>query len=434
MYTVEKTGSMVKARIVISPEEWEKYVEQAYEETKDKYVVEGFRKGKAPRKMIEKTYGSNIFFDEAIDIAFNHEYQQILAKEGVDPIDYPKLKLESFDEKGLVIVAEVETMPEVVLGKYTGLEIEKHEHELEEGRVEKELEQMRQNRARFVTVERQAQMGDVVTIDFVGSVNGVEFEGGKAEDYRLELGSKTFIDNFEEQIVDMQIGQTKDINVTFPENYGATELAGKKATFKVTLTKVEQKELPELDDEFASSVSEVETLEQLKEDIRKNLQASLEQHLKQENENNLLDAIVQNSQVEVPQVLVDRQIELFIKDFETRLSFQGAKLEDYLSWTGSTLEQLKEQQVERAKQTVKTRLVIEKLIEKENLFVTEQEMDAKVKELADKYKKEVADYKKSLGEKQLQYFENQLLMDKVFGFLMANNTFVAPKNPQKHNH
>jgi trigger factor len=425
---------MVKARIVISPEEWEKYVEQAYEETKDKYVVEGFRKGKAPRKMIEKTYGSNIFFDEAIDIAFNHEYQQILAKEGVDPIDYPKLKLESFDEKGLVIVAEVETMPEVVLGKYTGLEIEKHEHELEEGRVEKELEQMRQNRARFVTVERQAQMGDVVTIDFVGSVNGVEFEGGKAEDYRLELGSKTFIDNFEEQIVDMQIGQTKDINVTFPENYGATELAGKKATFKVTLTKVEQKELPELDDEFASSVSEVETLEQLKEDIRKNLQASLEQHLKQENENNLLDAIVQNSQVEVPQVLVDRQIELFIKDFETRLSFQGAKLEDYLSWTGSTLEQLKEQQVERAKQTVKTRLVIEKLIEKENLFVTEQEMDAKVKELADKYKKEVADYKKSLGEKQLQYFENQLLMDKVFGFLMANNTFVAPKNPQKHNH
>lgn len=333
-----------------------------------------------------------------------------------------------------MIVAEVETMPEVVLGKYTGLEIEKHEHELEEGRVEKELEQMRQNRARFVTVERQAQMGDVVTIDFVGSVNGVEFEGGKAEDYRLELGSKTFIDNFEEQIVDMQIGQTKDINVTFPENYGATELAGKKATFKVTLTKVEQKELPELDDEFASSVSEVETLEQLKEDIRKNLQASLEQHLKQENENNLLDAIVQNSQVEVPQVLVDRQIELFIKDFETRLSFQGAKLEDYLSWTGSTLEQLKEQQVERAKQTVKTRLVIEKLIEKENLFVTEQEMDAKVKELADKYKKEVADYKKSLGEKQLQYFENQLLMDKVFGFLMANNTFVAPKNPQKHNH
>lgn len=434
MYTLEKTGAIVKARFVISPEEWENFVEQAYEETKGKYAVEGFRKGKAPRKVIEKAYGANIFFDEAIDIAFNKEYLEMVQKENIEPIDYPKIQLESFDEKGLVINAEVETMPEVILGTYKGLEIEKHEHELEEGKVEKELNQARERRARFVTVERPAQMGDIATIDFVGSIDGVEFEGGKSEGHRLELGSKTFIDTFEEQIVGMVTGQAKDVVVKFPEEYGAKELAGKTATFAVSLTKVEQKELPELNDEFAASVSEFETLEEFKADIRKNLQASLEEHLKHENENNVLDAVVKGSNVEVPQVLVDRQIDLFVKDFETRLSYQGTKLEDYLNWSGVTLEQLKGQQLDRAKETVKTRLVLEKLIEQENLFVTEQEMDDKVKELAEKYKKSVSDYKKSLGEKQLQYFENQLLMEKVFAFLMANNKLVKPAHPHTHNH
>ena len=434
MYTVEKTGnSTYQVKITISPEEWETYVEQAYEETKGKFSVQGFRKGKAPRKVLEKTYGENIFFDDAIDIGFSKEYAEVLAKETqIQPIDQPRLKLESFDEKGLVILAEVDCVPEVKLGKYKGLEIEKHDHPVEEGRVEKELNQARERRARFVIVERAAQMGDIATIDFVGSVDGKEFEGGAAEGHRLELGSKTFIDTFEEQVAGMQVGEKKDVKVKFPEEYGVKELAGKDAVFAVTLTKVEEKQLPELNDEFASSVSEFETLAEYKEDIRKNLEASNQEHLKRENENNLLQTVVDASETEIPQILVDRQLDIFVRDFETRLSYQGMKLEDYLAWSGVTMEQLREQRLDQAKDTVKTRLVLEKLIDAEGLYVTQEELDNKVKELADKYKKSLSDYKKSLGERQLQYFENELLMEKVFKFLVENNTFVEGEHSHHH--
>lgn len=434
MYTVEKiSANTYKAKITISPEEWNKYVEKAYEETKGKYSVQGFRKGKAPRAVIEKSYGSNIFFDEAIDIAFSKEYSEMLEKEtSIEPIDQPKISLESFDEKGLIINAEVECVPDVKLGKYKGLTIEKHEHALEEDRVEKELQQVRNKRARFEVVERPAKMGDVATIDFVGTVDGVEFEGGKAEGHRLELGSKTFIDNFEQQVAGMQVGEKKDVLVKFPAEYGVKELAEKDAVFAVTLTKVEEKQLPELNDEFASSVSEFETLEEYKADVRKNLQASLDEHNKRESENNMLDAIVNDSEVEVPETLITRQLDMFIKDFELRLSYQGMKLDDYLAWSGMTLEKLKDERKQQAKETVKTRLVLEKLIEEEKLYVTSEELDAKVKSLADKYKKTLPDYKKSLGEKQLQYFENELLMDKVFKFLAENNNMVAPKEPAIH--
>lgn len=434
MYTVEKTGNSVyQVKISISSEEWESYVNQAYEETKGKFSVQGFRKGKAPRKVLEQTYGNNIFFDDAIDIAFSKEYEAVLQKETqIQPIEQPKLTLESFDEKGLVILAEVECVPEVKLGKYKGLEIEKHDHPVDEARVEKELNQARERRARMVVVERQAQMGDIATIDFVGSVDGVEFEGGAAEGHKLELGSKSFIDTFEEQVAGMQIGEKKDVKVKFPEEYGAKELAGKDAVFAVTLTKVEEKQLPELNDEFASSVSEFETLEEYRADIRKNLEASNQEHLKRENENNLLEAIVKTSEVEVPEVLVNRQIDMFIRDFETRLSYQGMKLSDYLDWSGVTMEKLKEERLEQAKQTVKTRLVLEKLIDVEGLYVLQEELDKKVKDLADKYKKSVTDYKKSLGDKQLQYFENELLMEKVFKFLTENNTFVLGEHSHHH--
>lgn len=424
MYTVKKIDkSKYEIRIELNAEEWEHYVQHAYEETKDKYSVQGFRKGKAPRKVIEQVYGPSIFYEDAVDHAFSHEYFNVLTQEKeIEPIADPEIKLERFDKDGLVFVAVVEVVPEVELGQYKGLTIEKSKETVDEEKVEKELNQVRERQARYVAVEREAKNGDIVTIDFVGMVDGVKFDGGSAENYRLELGSKTFIDNFEEQIEGMKIGEKREVHVTFPENYGAEQLAGKKAVFEVLLTKVEEKQLPELNDEFASDVSEFETLEEYKNYIRKNLQATLDEKIKRDTENKLLEEIVKNSKTEVPQVLVDRQLDLFIRDFETRLSYQGVKLEDYLKWTNTTIEDIKKDRMEQAKEAVKTRLVLEKLVEVENLEITDEEFDAKVKELADKYKKPLVDYKKSLGEKQLAYFKNEFLMQKIFDFLMKHNT------------
>lgn len=425
MYTSEKLKkNKYQIKIKISPEEWEGFVEQAYEEEKGKYSVQGFRKGKAPRKVIEKNYGENVFFDTAIDIAFTKEYSIALDKEKqIQPIDAPSLKLESFDENGLVIVATVESMPDVILGQYKGLVVDRCNENLDETRVDKELEQVRERQARFVTVEREAQMGDVVVIDFSGSIDGKKFEGGTAENQRLELGSKTFIDNFEEQVVGMKVGERKDVKVTFPKDYGASELAGKNAVFDVLLVKVEEKQLPELNDEFAANVSEFETLQEYRDDIRKHLEESLKEHMERHNENNLIEAVVKGSSVEVPECLIERQLDMFVRDLETRLSFQGMTLENYLSWTNTTLEKLREENRDKAIDTVKTRLVLEKLIETENLQVAPEALEARIAELAEKYKKNLEDYKKSLGEKQIAYFENEMLMNNVIEFLKNNNRF-----------
>ncbi len=425
MYTSEKLEkNKYQIKIKISPEEWEGFVEQAYEEEKGKYSVQGFRKGKAPRKVIEKNYGENVFFDTAIDIAFTKEYSIALDKEKqIQPIDAPSLKLESFDENGLVIVATVESMPDVILGQYKGLVVDRCNENLDETRVDKELEQVRERQARFVTVEREAQMGDVVVIDFSGSIDGKKFEGGTAENQRLELGSKTFIDNFEEQVVGMKVGERKDVKVTFPKDYGASELAGKNAVFDVLLVKVEEKQLPELNDEFAANVSEFETLQEYRDDIRKHLEESLKEHMERHNENNLIEAVVKGSSVEVPECLIERQLDMFVRDLETRLSFQGMTLENYLSWTNTTLEKLREENRDKAIDTVKTRLVLEKLIETENLQVAPEALEARIAELAEKYKKNLEDYKKSLGEKQIAYFENEMLMNNVIEFLKNNNRF-----------
>ncbi|MBR1984540.1 MAG: trigger factor, partial [Clostridia bacterium] len=356
-------------------------------------------------------------------IAFTSTYRKILKEEKeFNPIDEPEIKIDSFlPEKGLTMSCEVEVMPEFELGKYTGHEVKKATGEVSEEKIEKELKQVQERQARFVDVERDAKMGDIATIDFAGSVDGVLFDGGSATDYRLELGSKSFIDTFEEQVAGMKIGESKDVKVKFPENYGSEELAGKDAVFAVTLKKVEEKQLPEINDEFASNVSEFETLADYKADIRKHLEESLKVRLEREDENNLISAVVNNTEVEIPECLVERQLDMFVRDFETRLSYQGMKLEDYLKYVNMTVEQMREERKEQAKETVKTRLVLEKLIIKENLNVTQEEVDARLQEFADKYKKSLEDYKKSMGEKNLIYFENDILMDKVIKFLKENN-------------
>ncbi len=426
MYTAEKIeDDKFKIKISLTADEWNSYVNEAYEQNKGKFSVQGFRKGKVPKKVIEQNYGADIFFDDALQLAFSKEYGDMLSKElQIQPVDHPDVKLEKFDSDGLVLDVTVQSIPEVKLGNYKGLEISKAKGEVKEEQVQDEINQARERNARFVEVQREAKLGDFVTIDFSGSVDGVKFPGGEAKDYRLELGSKSFIEGFEDQIVGMKIGETKVINVKFPDDYHAENLKGKPADFEIKLNKIEEKQLPELNDEFASNVSEFETLKEYEDDIKKHLEESLQERLERETENNIIKEIVKNATVKIPDCMVESQLDAYMKDMETRLSYQGLKLEDYCSYMNTSVDNIRKENREHAVETVKTRLVIEKIIDVENLKVTDKELDEKLSEVAEKYKKSLEDYKKSLSEKQLIYFENDILMDKLVKFLKENNKLI----------
>ncbi|MEG1500077.1 MAG: trigger factor, partial [Clostridia bacterium] len=278
---------------------------------------------------------------------------------------------------------------------------------------------------RYVDVAgRECKDGDAVVIDFSGKVDGKIFEGGTAKDYRLELGSHTFIEGFEEQVCGMKIDEEKDVNVSFPESYPVAELAGKPAVFAVKLHKIEGKELPELNDEFASSVSECETLEEYQNSVKTQLEASLAIKIERETENKIIEAIVASSSIDVPKIMIEKQLDMFVQDLEMRLSYQGIKLEDYVKYSNTTVEKIREERKAQAEISVKTRLVLEEIIKKENLFVTAGEINDKVSEMAAKYKKSLDEYKKQLGDKQLSYIENEVLMNKVVAFLKSKNEII----------
>lgn len=426
MYTSKKLDkNMYEITISVSKDEFEKYVEHSYEENKGKFNIEGFRKGKAPRAMIEKNYGSTVFYDDAIDHLFSHEYSDALAKETeIVPVANPEIRIDKFDDNGIVLVAKVQSVPDVKLGAYKGLEIKKATGEVKDEQIEKEINQARERQARYVEVEREARDGDYAVIDFTGFVDGKEFEGGKAENYRLKLGSHTFIEGFEDQVVGMKVNEEKDVKVTFPQEYFSEALKGKPAVFKVKLHKVEEKVLPDVDDEFASNVSEFETLADYKADIKKHLQENLDARLKREDENNIIEAVVKASEVEIPDVMVENQLDMFIQDFATRLSYQGFKLEDYLTQMNMSEKDLRDERREQAKETVKTRLVLEEIVKQEKLDVTDEELDKKLSEMADKYKKSLDEYKKSLGERNIAYFKNDILMNKLLKLLTESNKLI----------
>lgn len=424
---VKNENNEVEVKITLSHEEWEGYVEKAYQENKGKFNIQGFRKGTAPRKIIEKNYGESVFYDEALDIAFVDEYSKFLNENtGLDIIDQPSITVDKFDKEQVIITAKAPLMPQVTLGEYKGLTIEKYTEELDEAKVEKELNQARERGARFVEAGEgvEAKLGDFATIDFTGFVGGKEFEGGKAEDYRLELGSHSFIDTFEDQIVGMKVGENRDINVTFPEDYPAEDLQGKPAIFKIVLKKIENKELPELNDEFVSNISEFETVEDYKADLRKHMQETIDSHIKRENENRLIAKVVDNASVEIPTVLVERQLDMFVRDFEMRLSYQGLKLDDYYKFANTDQDALRDSYRKQAENAVKTRLTLEKLMDVEGIIVTDEELEAKLATDAEKFKQPVEEYKKSINERHLAYIKNDMLMDKVFDFLTKNNTIA----------
>ena len=424
MYKQEKKEkSVVSYAVTASAEEFEAYIQKAYDKTKSKYSVQGFRKGKAPRKVIEQNYGKEIFMEDALLELANETYEKILA-ENTDlvPVGRPEIEVESLDKNGAKFKIKIAVRPEVKLGAYTGLELEKAKEVVSEKAVKAELSQLQNRQARFVVAQRAAQNGDFVTIDFLGKIDGVPFDGGKAEDYRLELGSNTFIPGFEEQVVGMEIGQKRTINVKFPDDYFNADMKGKAATFDITLTKVEEKELPELNDDFASNVSEFNTLAELKADIEKHLAESVENQNRQKDENTILEAIVKTSEMDIPEVMIQEQLDRVMEDMKMRLSYQGFSMEDYLDMMGSSMDAFRAGQRENAVNSVKTQLVISEIIKKEGLKVEPEELDQKLQEIAEKYGKTLEEYKKTISNNEFNYIANDIIITKLFDFLFKNNT------------
>lgn len=431
MATMEKLeGSKVKLTIEVSAEQFEAATQKAYQKAGKRFNVPGFRKGKAPRKVIENMYGPLAFFDDAFDIVYPEAYQAAIAEQGVEPVDRPDVSIETLPdgENPLVFSLMVAVKPEVELGAYKGIEVEKRAYNVTDGEVDAAIAQLQEGVARMVDVDRPVENGDTVNLDYSGSVDGVKFDGGTAQGQTLTIGSGQFIPGFEEQMVGMAAGEEKDIEVTFPEEYHAENLAGKKAVFAVKVNGIQVKELPALDDEFAKDVSEYDTLEALREVKRKELLEQAEKNAKIEKENDVVRKAVENATVELPEAMVERQIDSFLQDMGYRLQMQGISLEDYLKYTNTELSALREQYRADAALRVKSQLVLEAISKAEAIEATPEEISDKVAEYAKQFgNMTLEDFEKNLREDDRQYFADQVVVEKTLALLVENAKEVAPK-------
>ena len=433
-YTIEKLEkSRVKFTFDVDAETFGKAVVAAYNKTKHKYSVPGFRKGHVPMKVIEGMYGREVFFEDAMDIVIPEVYSEALDKEhDIEVVSQPEL--ESFDFKedgGVTFVLTTAVRPEVKLGKYKGLSLERKVEKVTAKQVDEEMENARDKQARIIDVDEAAKNGDIVNIDFVGSVDGVKFDGGSAQDYDLTLGSGSFIPGFEDQLVGAKKGDKVDVKVTFPEDYHATELKGKEALFECTVNAVKRKELPALDDDFAKEISEFDTLAEYKEDVKNKLMKDAEMRADREYEDALVQAVVDGAEVEIPQAMIDQEAEDMAKEFEYRLSYQGIKLADYLGYINMTREQLLDEYKEQAAKSVKVRLVMEEIVKREEMKFEQDELDAKVAEMAERSGQDVETFKKGLGREHYDYLANQILSDKLMAMLREENAPAAKKAAKK---
>ena len=395
--------SMVEIQFSIDADTFKKAVNNAFKRESRKYAIPGFRKGKAPRSMIEKMYGADIFHYDAVNDLFPEAYEAAVKEAKVDVVGRPEPEVVSMSEAdGAVLKVKVAVKPEVTLGEYAGLNVTKKVKTVEESQVEAELKRMQDRNGRMLTREGAAEDGDTVDIDFEGFVDGTAFEGGKAEHYSLVLGSHSFIPGFEEQVVGHAAGEEFDVNVKFPEEYQATELAGKDATFKIKLHEVKYKELPNLDDDFAMDVSEYDTLEELKNSIRKGIEDNNEKMADQQVENDLIEMVVNNMTAEIPQAMYDERIEELVQDFQYRISQQGLKLEQYLQYMGMNMDQFKAQFAEQAEKQVKMRLAMEAIVAKEGITASDEEFDKEVQRIADAYKMEADKVRSIVNEEAVK--------------------------------
>ena len=407
--------NMAKLTIEVAAEDLEKAMQNAYQKAKGRISIPGFRKGKAPRKMIEQMYGKGIFLEDAVNALIPEHYSKALAECDLEIVSQPTIDITQAEPgKALIFTAEVATKPEVTLGDYKGVEVPKTEITVTDEDVEAELKKEQEKNSRTINVEdRGAQLQDVVTIDFEGSVDGVPFDGGQATEYPLTLGSNTFIPGFEEQLVGAKVGDDVDVKVTFPEEYQAKELAGKEAIFKCAVKKIEAKELPELDDDFAKDVSEFDTLAEYKEHIKTNLEDKKADEAKRAKEDAAVDKAIENAQMDIPEAMLQTQCRQMLDDFSRRMQSQGLSMDQYFQFTGMTAEKMMEDMKPQALKRIQTRLVLEKVAEVENIQPTEEEVNEEIAKMAEAYKMEADKLKELLGERELEQMKKDMAVQKA---------------------
>ena len=419
---VEKTknANEVKLEITIEAEKFENAMKKVYFQNAKYFNIPGFRKGKAPMNIVEKYYGAEIFYEDAFNDVATEYYDKALEENKIEAVSRPEVDVIQMEKgKDLIFTATVQTKPEVELGKYKGVEIKKVEYPVEEKDVEHELGHMQEHNSRLVSIDdRELQNGDIATIDFEGFVDGVAFEGGKAENHELEIGSGAFIPGFEDQLVGMKIDDEKEIKVTFPKEYFSKDLAGKEAMFKVKLHEIKKKELPELDDEFAKDVSEFDTLDELKASIKERLQKSNEQRAKYEIEENAIKEVCKNVKVDIPSGMIEMEVTHMMKDFEQRLSYQGLNMQQYLKMIGKTEEEMKKEYEPQAIEGIKSRLTLEAIIKAEKIEATEEEIKEKMEEMAKSYGKKVEEI--SDNENLKNYIEEGIETEKAIDYIVKN--------------
>lgn len=421
--------NMAKLTIEVTAEDLEKALNAAYQRQKKNISIPGFRKGKVPRAMVEKMYGPAVFYEDAVNSLIPQEYAKAADESGLDIVSQPEIDVVQIEKgKPFIFTAEVAVKPEVTLGEYKGLEVPKADLEVTDEEIEAELKKEQEKNARTIHVEdRAAQEGDKVTIDFEGFVDGVAFEGGTGKDYPLTLGSKTFIPGFEEQLVGVALEQPVDVNVTFPEDYQAEELKGKEAVFKCVIHKIEAKELPELDDDFAKDVSEFDTLEEYKKEIKDNIEKRKADAAKTEKENAVVDKAIENAQMDIPEAMVKTQINQMIDDFARRIQSQGLTMEQYMQFTGSTRETMQEQMRPQAMKRIQSRLVLEKVAEVENIQISDEKLDEELTKMAEMYKMELDKFKELVDDYQKDQMKKDLAVQEAVTLMAENAKEVEVK-------
>ena len=414
--------NMAKLTIEVSAEELEKAIQGAYLKNKGQIMIPGFRKGKAPRKMIEQMYGKEVFYEDAANALIPDAYEKALEECTEEIVSSPKIDVVQLEAgKPFIFTAEVALKPEVTLGTYKGVKVAKAEVEVSEEEVEAEINKERESNSRTITVEdRAVKDGDMTVIDFEGFVDGVAFDGGKGENYPLTIGSGAFIPGFEEALIGAEIGVETDVNVTFPEDYQAEELAGKAAVFKCTVKEIKEKEMPELDDEFASEVSEFDTLAEYKEDVKKKLAEKKAAEAKNVKEDAVIDAIITDAQMEIPDAMVETQQRQMIEDFAQRIQSQGISMEQYMQFTGLTTQALLEQVKPQAMKRIQSRLVLEAVVKAENLVAGEEDFEAEVAKMAENYKMEADKVKELLGENGKKQVMEDICVNKAVELVVEN--------------
>ena len=407
--------SMAKLTITVEAAKFDAAVDSAYQKNKGKIALPGFRKGKAPRAMIEKMYGTGVFFEDAANELIPEAYETAAKESELEIVAQPEIEVTQMDKgTDFIFTATVAIKPEVTLGDYKGIEVEKKEAEVSEEEITAEIDKAREANSRLITIEdRATEDGDTVIIDFDGYVDGKQFEGGYAEDYTLVLGSHSFIDNFEDQLVGKNLGEDVEVNVTFPEEYHVDELKGKPALFKVKIKEIQKKELPELDDDFAQDVSDFDTLDEYKADVEKKILENKENQIKREQEDQIIEKIIENAQMEIPQQMIAAQTRQMTQEFAQRLSSQGLSIDQYMQFTGLTPQKMIEELKPQALKRIQSRLVLEAVVAAENIETSEDELNKEIENMASMYQMEVDKLKEVIGEEEKKQISLDLAVQKA---------------------